>query len=213
MKEVIIKCFERKELGKERVKKLRNQEFIPGVVYGPGISNMNVSVPDKELREIIYNYGTSCIVNLQVDENKIPTIIKEIQKDYLGADIIHVDFYRIQKEKEVEISIPVFHVGKPVGEVDGGILEQHVYNIKIKSLPENIPQRVEVDVSEMKLGDNLNLGIIKLPDGVALLDLPDVILFTLIPPRGIAEEEEKPAIEEVKEGEEAEETKEEKEEK
>jgi len=213
MKEVAIKCFDRKEVGKERVKKLRSNGFIPAIVYGLNFDNINISVPFKEFREIIYDYGTSCIFKLKLDNDEIPTIVKEIQRDYLGADIIHIDFYRIQKEREIEMALPVVHIGIPIGETDGGILEQHVYNIKIKSLPENIPLRVEVDVSNMKIGDNLTLGNIKLPDGVSLLDSPEIILFTLMLPRGMVEMEVKAPEEEVKEeGEETEETKEESEE-
>ena len=213
MKEVAIKCFDRKEVGKERVKKLRSNGFIPAIVYGLNFDNINISVPFKEFREIIYDYGTSCIFKLKLDNDEIPTIVKEIQRDYLGADIIHIDFYRIQKEREIEMALPLVHIGIPIGETDGGILEQHVYNIKIKSLPENIPLRVEVDVSNMKIGDNLTLGNIKLPDGVSLLDSPEIILFTLMLPRGMVEMEVKAPEEEVKEeGEETEETKEESEE-
>jgi len=213
MKEVAIKCFDRKEVGKERVKKLRSNGFIPAIVYGLNFDNINISVPFKEFRKIIYDYGTSCIFKLKLDNDEIPTIVKEIQRDYLGADIIHIDFYRIQKEREIEMALPVVHIGIPIGETDGGILEQHVYNIKIKSLPENIPLRVEVDVSNMKIGDNLTLGNIKLPDGVSLLDSPEIILFTLMLPRGMVEMEVKAPEEEVKEeGEETEETKEESEE-
>ncbi|MGQ9706931.1 MAG: 50S ribosomal protein L25 [bacterium] len=196
MKEVLLSCIERKEVGKEKVKKLRCQGFIPGVVYGSEIENILLSVPEKELKEIIYDYGTSCIVNLRLESGEIPTIIKDIQRDYLGKDIIHVDFLKIHKKKEIELTIPVVHIGRPAGEIDGGILEQHIYNVRVKSLPENIPPRLEVDVSDMKLGDNLTMGVINLPEGVILLESPEIILFTLIPPKGIIEEEEKAVIEE-----------------
>ncbi|HDM43004.1 MAG TPA: 50S ribosomal protein L25, partial [Firmicutes bacterium] len=115
---------------------------------------------------------------------------KQIQRDYLGTDIIHLDFYRIYKDKDIHVSIPIVAVNRAKGEIEGGVLDQSMFSVEVSGLPVNVPPVLEVDVSNLEIGDNYTIGDLETPEGVKLLDSPDRVVFTVVPPKGMEIEEE-----------------------
>jgi large subunit ribosomal protein L25 len=157
----------------------------------------------------------STLIELTVDGKMSRTLIREIQRHPIRPDIIHVDFYEIHAHEKITLEVPVHLVGTPDGVRNaGGVLDQVLREVKIEVLPEHIPDRVELDVTNLKIGDSLHVRDLSIPNAV-ILNGPDLTIATVVPPR--AEEVAAPApeaavevaepelIRKVREGEEGEE--------
>src|SRR5881296_3074930 len=133
------------------------------------------------------------IIELAVDGKKTKTLIREIQRHPLRPDIIHVDFYEIHAEEKVRLKVPVHLVGSPDGVRNaGGVLDQVTREVEIEVLPENIPDRVELDVTALKIGDSLHVRDLRISNAT-ILTQDDLTIATVVPPR--AEEVVAPAPE------------------
>src|SRR4029077_14970460 len=125
----------------------------------------------------------STIIELALDGKKTKTLIREIQRHPIRPDIIHVDFYEIHAEEKVTLKVPVHLVGAPDGVRNaGGVLDQVTREVEIEVLPANIPDRVELDVNALKIGDSLHVRDLTIPNAKILTDA-DLTIATVVPPR------------------------------
>lgn len=212
MKELKLKAKLRQGTGKAFAKKLRRNGEIPCVIYGHGEQAISACVSGKDFEDLIKGnpYGVG-IVNLEIkDKETFWSIIKYIQRDPISEAVLHIDFHHLHKGEKITVDIPVKATGVPVGEKEGGILEQVTHEVRIKVLPSNITPVFSVDVSQLEIGQSIHLKDIDIGDA-EMDDNPERTLFHVVTPRVV--EEEKPAVEEVVEGEEGEVEAEEKEEK
>lgn len=189
MQTVQLKYRTRTVLGKSAVRKLKNDQkerFIPAVVYG-GEKNINISVPDKEFSNFWSKHKHSNVFYELVDETegkKIPTLVKEIQTHPVSQKIQHVDFYELRADHKLRTKVQVKVKGTAVGVREGGILEHFLWDVSIECLPKDIPDQLEVDVSELAIGDSVEVKGLKIPAGVRLLDNPDEIVLSIgLPPK------------------------------
>src|SRR5213076_3036243 len=133
----------------------------------------------------------STIIELAVDGMKTRTLIREIQRHPIRPDIIHVDFYEIHAEEKVKLKVPVHLVGNPDGVRNaGGVLDQVTREVEIEVMPDDIPDRVELDVTALKIGDSLHVRDLHIANAT-ILTLADLTIATVVPPR--AEEVTAPA--------------------
>jgi len=125
----------------------------------------------------------STIIELSVDGKTTKTLIREIQRHPVRPDIIHVDFYEIHAEEKVTLKVPVHLVGSPDGVRNaGGVLDQVTREVEIEVLPDNIPDRVELDVTALKIGDSLHVRDLQIPQAT-ILTSADLTIATVVPPR------------------------------
>ncbi len=123
--------------------------------------------------------------------DKRPVMVKEIQRDGLGVKIMHIDFFQVSMEKTVEVEVPIHLKGKSKGEVLGGIVDIHLRSIRVECLPNQIPEEISFDISELDIGDSIHVSDISLP-GVKVVEHGEIAILSLIPPtveekRGAAE--------------------------
>ena len=198
MKEKIIKAEIRVKSGKEYSKKLRREGKIPGIFYSKGSEPIPFACDLKELKDIEH-YGTS-IITVMFDGKKVNGLIKEIQYDLVSDGIIHIDIMGIELTKKVCVEVPVVIKGTAVGVKDSeGILEQITHKIEIECLPTDIPERIEVDVSELNIGNSIHVGDLKI-ENAKIITKPDFAVITIVPPTVIKEVvEAAPSEEEEKE--------------
>lgn len=178
-----------------KTKELRHKDVIPAELYGKGIENIHLSVPKKELVKTIKEAGQSTIINLDIEGEKRPVLIYEIQRHPVSNDIMAVDFYQVRLDEQVETAVPVELINEaPAVKEKDGVLVQVMQEVNIKALPTNIPRSIEVDISCLKdIDQSIHIRDIKLPEGVKILDEADAVVVTVKPQ--ITEEEEK-ALEE-----------------
>jgi len=192
MDAVELKVKKRVQIGGARPKQLLKEKIVSGVVYGCGMESCPVQVGEKELIHALHtSAGDNVLINLFVDDAKKPltVIIAELQKDVIRSEIMHVDFRAIDIKEKVEVEVPLHHMGDSIGVKQGGIFDMHHSDIEIECLPTAIPERINVDISAMDIGDILHVSDLVLPEGVVCLMSEDTALFGVLPPR-VSEEEE-----------------------
>ncbi len=175
----------RTELGSRANKRLRDAGFVPGVIYGHKEAVIPVTLPKKELTG---HLGRGAhLFDLALDDGKSQKVlVKEVQFDHLGMEVIHVDFARVSLDEKVELTIPLELKGTPKGEEEGGVLQQVVMELEIECLVTDIPEAIRHNVSDMGMDSVLHIKDLKLPAGVKVLQDEDLIVASV---REIAEEE------------------------
>lgn len=189
MEKVVLKAEARIGVGKRVAKDLRNKGVIPANVYKSGKGAINIQVSSEELNGILHtSAGENVLITLKIsgDANvKDKTVlIKEIQREPIKDTILHVDFNEISLTEELKVNVPLVAHGEPVGvKIDGGILEHVIRELQVECLPTAIPEKLEVEVSGLKIGDSIFVKNIVVPAGVKVLNDPELIALIVKPPK------------------------------
>ena len=199
MKELELQGSLRSETGKGKARRLRKNGLIPGIVYG-NKANLMVTLNHDDMAKLLKKAKANAIFNLKVEKNKDrKVVIKELQRDVITRDFLHVDLFEISMEKKIKISVPIEETGLAVGIKMGGILTHILRELKVECLPESIPETIKIDVSNLDVGHNLHVRDIVVPDGVTILSNPDETICSVNLPEAEkskeAEEEEAAATE------------------
>jgi len=204
LEQLDLKAQVRKTTGKGLARALRREGRIPAVLYGPKTDSMMLSIDFKEFEQIVKkaNVG-SVLLNLQIQNGETltrPAMIKELQTNPVSGAFLHIDFYEIDMQRKINVSVPVVTRGKSAGVEEGGLLQIVRREIELFCLPTAIPESIEVDISDLTIGDSIHVREITLPGDV---ELPEDIDFTVITVLAPKVEEEVVEEEELEEGEEA----------
>jgi large subunit ribosomal protein L25 len=171
-----ISAKARPELGSRANKRLRDAGLLPGVVYGHGEAVVPITLPKKEVSTHI-EHGTH-VFDLTLDGKTEKVLVKEVQYDHLGIDVIHVDFARVSLDEKVEVTVPLELKGTPKGEAAGAKLQQLIADLHIECLVTEIPDAIRHNVSELDKDQVVHVRDLKLPGGVRVLLDGEVILAT-----------------------------------
>ena len=159
MKSITIQGTKRESVGKKSTKVLRDAELVPCVVYG-GKETLNFSTEEKSFKDLVYT-PEAHTVSLEVDGEKFAAILQDIQFHPLTDKILHADFFQLSDDKPVVMEVPVRLTGRSRGVVAGGVMRNPFRKLKVKALPNNLPDEVVVDVTALKIGMKLYVGDIK----------------------------------------------------
>lgn len=192
-----LKVAERSEFGSRTSRRMRREGKVPGVVYTKGEPARPFAVDAKEIARFLGAGQT--LFDLEIDgSGAVPVVVKEEQRHPVRGELVHLDCHEVDLSSEIHADVEITLEGTDdaPGVKEGGILEHVTREITIEALPEDVPERLTVDVSEMVIGDTVQLSAITPPEGVKLLaDNPEEItVATLNPPR--LEEEPEPEVEE-----------------
>lgn len=204
--EVTLQADLRPGVGKGVARKLRAAGKVPGVVYGRGLSPaIPVSVERLALgRALKTDAGRNVLIDLQVEGDTHLTLARELQRDPVRGTILHVDFLKIARDVAIEVDVPIHIVGDSPGVKEGGVVEHHIWSVRVSCLPGNVPERIDADISRMLIGDMLRVGELPVPEGVTMLTTPEEAVLGVVVPQILKVEEEVPAeAVEAVEGEEA----------
>ena len=187
--------------GKSAARKLRTDECIPAVVYGLN-DNVSLSINPKELSKLIDDKGRNVLIELKVDgdsaENR-NVVLKELQTHPLKPGWVHIDFLEIDISKKIKVKVPIFLIGVSLGEKQGGIVNHIIRALEIESLPNDIPEKFEVDMSEVELNQMIRVSDLNLGESVQIVNDPNDIVLNVHLEKV---KEEEPEGEEGEEGEE-----------
>jgi len=164
----------RAELGSRANKRLRDAGLIPGVIYGHKEAVVTITLPKKETVNHL-KHGAH-VFDLAVEGKSEKCLVKEVQYDHLGIEVLHVDFARVSLDEKVEVTVAVELKGEPKGEKDGGVLQQILNELEVECLVTDIPDKIVHNVSEMALDDVVHIKDLKLPSGVRALADPEQIV-------------------------------------
>lgn len=171
----------RENVGKKDAKALRKQGLVPCVVYGGSGEQTRFAVEQKAFKPLLFTPDTN-YVELELDGQKIRVILQEIQYHPVTDEVLHADFLRIFDDKPVSISIPVKTVGTAPGVLQGGKLMIKIRKLKVKGLPDAIPQYAEVNIGELGIGQGVKVEQIQI-ENVELLDVKSSIVVWVKPTR------------------------------
>jgi len=185
----------RTERGKGAARQLRMQGRIPAVVYGRGREPTSLSISLTEFERNMIGSSSATIVDLSVDGKTFQTLVREVQKHPFRPGVLHVDFLEIQKGVKVTVSVPIHLEGVPEGvRTAGGVLDQSLREIEIEVLPKDIPSSIDLDVTELVVGQSLHVSDLEIAHATILSDERSTVC-SVVPPR--VEEEEAEVPEEV----------------
>ena len=212
---VDLQASEREERGKNAARRLRASGMIPAVLYGDGDGQSKpLSVPGKIVDYTLHHLGDNALYDIDLGAGSSTARIVDVQRDPVTGRLVHVDFAPVNMRERIEVTVPLHLIGESPGAEEGGVLQQVAYEVRIESLPGDIPQELTLDVSTLGMNENLTLEDMALPDGITLISDPEEVAATVTAPTEITEEdleaagvveEEPEEAEPVEEGEEAEE--------
>jgi large subunit ribosomal protein L25 len=167
----------REKLGTRTTRRLRNAGKLPAIVYGHGEAPLAITVPTKAFFDSL-NQGAH-LFELGIGSKAETVLLRDVQFDHLGTNIIHADFARVDLNERVTVTIGIELIGTPIGEKDGGKLQQTLNEIEIEALVTEIPDAIHHDVSGMKLDDALHVSELTVPSGVKVLTDGDSVVAVL----------------------------------
>ena len=170
--------------GKGAARSLRRSGSVPAVIYGHHREPQAVTIATRELERLLEHIAAgSTVIELDIAGKPSRTLIREIQRHPMKRQILHVDFQELVAGEKVTVQVPLVFVGTPAGVKEGGILDQILHEVEIEVDPAQMPNHLDVDVSELIIGHSLHVSDLKLPEGVTILEDPESTLCVVSAPR------------------------------
>lgn len=192
MDKVILEAKKRQTPTKSALNQLRKSGKVPGVFYSKHHEPITIEVPESAIKPLVFTSKTSLIsLNLDGGE-KYDCVIKDVQFDPVTDRIIHFDLLGLQLGEKVQFEVPVLLKGTAIGVKEGGIVQHLAHKLEVECLPTDIPEHIEVDISNLKIGDSIHVSDLNVP-GISFITNADTLVVSITHSR--AEKEEVPAAE------------------
>lgn len=197
MKILSLKAEIRHTTGKGPAKQMRSGGVVPGVIYGAGIEPTSLVFEEHDLKLFLQKSGEHGIIQLSVGNRPpVMTVLSEVQHHPVTDAILHIDFKQIPQNKPLEIKVPIEFVGDAPGVIAGGMFMPRLHELDIRTLPNNVPDVIQIDISHLDFDHVLHVKDLTLPEGIEVIHEPTQTVATVIKPRGLeqaasAEEETK----------------------
>ena len=191
--QIEIPVVVRTETGKKAARNLRTEGKVPAVLYGRGTEPLPLAVDQKTFCTLLPEtawYSTLLRLDIEggdVDDRKPTVMIKEVQNELLRTELLSIDFRRVSLQESIEAPVPVTHVGQSPGVKVGGILDHMLHEVIVYCLPSDLPEHLEVDISELEIGDAIRVRDIVTPPNVELRSREDDVVLLIAPPVKIEE--------------------------
>jgi len=201
-----LEVKERDDCGSRPSRRLRREGFVPGVLYGSG-NPRPFFIDERTLRQALGGeHGTHAILDVVVEgqQKAHHAVLKDYQLDPRRSTLLHVDLHEVRLDRPIQAQVAVELVGTPKGVGLGGLLSQIVRELTVEALPMAMPDHLELDVTELDIGDQVRVGDLEAPEGATILDELDTVVATVAAPRRMELPEDEVAEEEAVEGEEGE---------
>ncbi|MDW5472635.1 50S ribosomal protein L25/general stress protein Ctc [Staphylococcus equorum] len=177
------------------LKTLRNTGKVPAIVYGYGTKNTSVKVDEVEFIKVIREVGRNGVIELGVGSKTIKVMVSDYQFDPLKNQITHIDFLAINMTEERTVEVPVHLIGEAAGAKEGGVVEQPLFNLEVTATPDNIPEAIEVEISELEIGGTISVEDIKVSSDFTIENEATDSVVTVVAPTEEPTEEEIEAME------------------
>ena len=175
-KTLLLQAEVREQTGSKVVRKIRQKGRIPAIIYGHKQASVAISLDAHDFVEGLHHGHR--LMDVQVGRKKEKMIVKELQYDYLGRDIIHIDLMRVDVSESVRVTVPIELKGTAAGAHEGGIVEEHADHLEIECKVTDIPETIIVSVKDVHVGGGLHAGDIELPSGIKLVSPPEMLMVT-----------------------------------
>lgn len=191
MSEIVVEAKIRKDTRK-KAKNVRHDGYIPGIFYGHGEESIPIQTSLTHLRPVVYTSDTH-IISLKLDNGKTKTcIVRAIQFDPITDKIVHFDLLALQSDEKVTMEIPIALKGTAKGVKDGGMVQHILHRIEVKCFPRDIPEHIDVDITNLEIGDSIHVNTLNIPN-VEILEDEESTIVSVVPPTVLKEPEEEAA--------------------
>lgn len=183
MAEVGLTAEVREARGKGAARKLRARGKVPATLYGRGIEPVTLEVDARALGHTLStDAGANVLIDLQVNGESHLTLAREIDRNPLRGDILHVDFLKISHDQKITVEVPVHFDGEAPGVKEGGVLEHHLWQLAVECLPTNVPDSISVDITGLGVGEAIRVEQVTAPEDVTILtDAAEIIVSCVVP--------------------------------
>jgi large subunit ribosomal protein L25 len=186
-----LKAEPRAQTGKGAARKIRAAGRVPAVVYGHGVESLPVSVDAKELFHLLHtDAGMNVLVDMRLNSDQFLAMPREVQRDHIRGQFLHVDFLRIRRDEKIGVEVPIHLVGESHGVKEGGVVEHHLWNLHLECFPQDVPPSIDADISALGINESLKVSDLQIPDKLTLLTSPDEVIVSVVPPQILRVEEE-----------------------
>lgn len=169
-----LEAFKREKIGTRATRRLRSQGNLPGVIYGHQEATVSIAFPAKAFNDSVARGAH--VFELGIDGQKQNVLVKDVQYDHLGTNIVHVDFFRVDLNEEVEVTVSIDLKGTPAGAAQGGKLQQVLSELEIRCKVTDIPDSIVHNVSNLELDAALHVSELSLPEGVVAVTDPETVV-------------------------------------
>lgn len=190
MDNVSIVVHKRDVIGTRAANRLRKSGLIPGVIYGHGKDAVLIAVEPHALRDALgTSAGMHAVLDVTFEGQKRghKAIVKELELDKVKHNVIHVDFQEIRLDETIETSVAVHFEGEAKGVKTGGMLEEAIREVTVKGQVTAIPEHLTMDITDLGVGETLKVADLQVPEGIEVLDDPEAVLCSVLPPRKVTE--------------------------
>ncbi len=172
----------------KKVKHLRSEGLLPATVYGKGFDPISIQMKSKELNKLFEEAGESSLIDLLVEKENYPILFKNPQYHPVEGNLIHIDCYKVNLKEKITATVPIEIVGESVAVKEGLVLVEITNEVEVESLPTDLPERIEVDISQLvNVDDTITVADLKVDDKVEIQNSPDQVIVKIEEPA--AEEE------------------------
>lgn len=189
---MVIKAVSRQERGSRAARRIRAEGRVPAVLYGHHEEVLSLSVDGGEIDHVVKTHAHA-LLELHVDGTPESAIIKDCQFDFLGREILHVDFARVSKDERIKMDVQVVIKGVAPGVAEGGVVDQHVHHLAIECPVNAITEQVVVNINHLHLDQAVLVKDLVLQEGTKVLADPDLMVVQIVKPRAMSEEPAVPA--------------------
>jgi len=184
MEQIPLAAARREGTKKGAASQLRRSGRVPAVIYGAGHQAENLSVAIADLEKVLRQVtGENAFLSLKVqDETPRMAVLKELQGDHLGKNILHVDFYEVRADQKLVLDVPVEIQGEAKGVNLGGVLNVATYTLSLEGLAKDIPDTIVIDISDLQINESIHSQDLKLPAGVSLASEENIVVVSCTPP-------------------------------
>lgn len=179
MEKITLQASKRNVSTKGALNTMRREGKVPAIMYNQHGKSESISVNLREFSKISREISESSIVTLLIDGKEHSCFVKDRQLDLLTGNLIHVDFFEVEKNAVVHVRVPLHFVGTAPGIKLGGIFESPMHEVEVSALPGDIPQHIEVDVSNLNVNESIHVKDIKVNNKIKLLSAPDIVVATV----------------------------------
>ena len=195
MEKVIVEANERKTINKRSRNSLRNEGRVPGVLYGSRMEPIPIDVTRLVINPLVFTAKTNLISLKLNGHDEYECVIKDVQFDPVSDEVVHFDLIGLTRGEKIQLEVPLKLLGNAVGVKEGGLLQESMHKLSIECLPKDIPQSIELEVTELNIGDSIHVSDLNF-ENITILNPENTIVVSVVLPK--VEKE----VEEVEEGEE-----------
>ncbi|MBN6187389.1 50S ribosomal protein L25/general stress protein Ctc [Aneurinibacillus sp. BA2021] len=182
---------EKRQTGsRSALNRLRKQGKIPAVMYGSDVESQPLAIEEGPFLQLVNQQGLNHVIKLKVDGQPMNVMVRELQSDPLKNKIVHLDFGTVNMNEKTDTSVFIVLEGESAGVKDGGVLQQTMRELSISCLPGDIPDSIPYNIEKLAIGDTVTVADLTVPNGIEVLDNPESVVLTIVPPQAEPADEE-----------------------